>query len=143
MRFSPATFFVICKSRKTHKEVAWKPWAPPVMASTATSGLPVPVPIDGACRVLIGSWVTPPTTGAIEIERGVDKNITINHGCGGGHCGGSCNSDGNSDGNSDCNDGGSSGGDGSDGGGRESDGSVGGGRSSSPSMVAATAAAKT
>ena len=48
MRFSPATFFVICKSRKTHKEVAWKPWAPPVMASTATSGLPVPVPIDGA-----------------------------------------------------------------------------------------------
>jgi hypothetical protein len=25
--------------------------------------------------------VTPPTTGAIEIERGGDENITINHGC--------------------------------------------------------------
>ena len=32
-------------------------------------------------RGLIGSWVTPPTTGAIEIERGGDENITINHGC--------------------------------------------------------------
>ena len=29
--------------------------------------LPVPVPIDGA---VIGSWVTPPTTGAIKIKRG-------------------------------------------------------------------------
>ena len=32
-------------------------------------------------RGLIGSWVMPPTTGAIEIERGGDENITINHGC--------------------------------------------------------------
>jgi hypothetical protein len=32
-------------------------------------------------RALIGSWVTPPTTGAIEIERWWgDENITINHG---------------------------------------------------------------
>ena len=30
-------------------------------------------------HALIGSWVTPPTTGAIEIEQGGDKNITINH----------------------------------------------------------------
>ena len=29
---------------------------------------------------MIGSWVTPPTTGAIEIERGGDENTTINHG---------------------------------------------------------------
>jgi len=27
-----------------------------------------------------GSWVMLPTTGAIKIERGGDKNITINHG---------------------------------------------------------------
>jgi len=33
---------------------------------------------------LIGSWVTPPTTGVIEIEQGGDENITINHRCGGG-----------------------------------------------------------
>jgi len=32
-------------------------------------------------RALIGSWVMPPTTSAIEIERGGDENITINHGC--------------------------------------------------------------
>ena len=38
-------------------------------------------------RALIGLWVTPPTTGSIEIERGGDENITINHGCGGGDCG--------------------------------------------------------
>jgi len=56
---------------------------------------------------LIGSWVTPPTTGAIEIERGGDENITINHGSGGKDCGGSGNSDDNSDG-----DGGGVGGDG-------------------------------
>jgi hypothetical protein len=31
-------------------------------------------------RDLIGSWVTPPTTGAIEIEQGGDENKTINHG---------------------------------------------------------------
>ena len=37
---------------------------------------------------LIGSWVTLPMTGVIEIERGGDENITINHGCGGGDCGG-------------------------------------------------------
>jgi hypothetical protein len=69
-------------------------------------------------RALIGSWVTPPTTGAIEIERGGDKNITINHGCGGGDCGCSCNSDGSSDADGGGGDGGS-GGDGGDGGGRE------------------------
>ena len=96
-------------------------------------------------RMLIGSWVTPPTTGAIEIERGGDKNITINHGCSGKDCGGNGNSDDNSDG-----DGGSIGGDGrndegdgGDGGGRESDDGIGGGRSLSPSTAAATGAAKT
>jgi len=67
-------------------------------------------------RALIRSWVTPPTTGVIEIERGGDENITINHGCGGGNCGGSSNSSSND------------GGDGGDGGGRESDGGVGCGR---------------
>ncbi len=36
---------------------------------------------------LIGSWVTPPTTGTIEIERGGDKNITTNHGCRQGEAG--------------------------------------------------------
>ena len=64
-------------------------------------------------RALIGSWVTPPTTGVIEIERGGDENITINHGCGGGDCCGGSNSGGH---------------DGGDGGGRESDGGVGCGR---------------
>ena len=44
-------------------------------------------------HALIGSLVTPPTTGAIKIERGGDENITINHGCGGGNCGGGGNSD--------------------------------------------------
>jgi hypothetical protein len=67
-------------------------------------------------RALIGSWVTPATTGVIEIERGGDENITINHSCGGGNCGGSSNSGGND------------GSDGGDGGGRESDGGVGCGR---------------
>ena len=82
-------------------------------------------------RTLIGSWVTPPATGTIKIERGGDKNITINHGCcGGGDCGGGGNS-GSDDGS-----------DGSDGGGIESDGGVGCGRSSSPSTAAATGAAK-
>ena len=38
-------------------------------------------------RALIGSWVTPPTTSAIEIERGGDENITINHGCRQGEAG--------------------------------------------------------
>ncbi len=47
---------------------------------------------------LIGSWVTQPMAGTIEIEIGGDENITINHGCGGGNCGGSGNSDGKSDG---------------------------------------------
>ena len=75
-------------------------------------------------RALTGSWVTPPTTGAIKIERGGDKKITINHGCGGSDCGCSCNSDGNSNGNSygDGNGGGGDGGSGGgsgDGGGRE------------------------
>jgi hypothetical protein len=64
---------------------------------------------------------------------GGDKNITINHGCGGGDCGGSGNSDGNSDGNSGGGSGGGGGGggggDGGDGGGsRESDGGIGSGR---------------
>jgi hypothetical protein len=68
-------------------------------------------------RALIGSWVTPPTTGIIEIERGGDENITINHGCGGS------NSGGDDDGGK-----GSDSGDGGDGGGRESDGGVGCGR---------------
>jgi hypothetical protein len=66
-------------------------------------------------------------TGAIEIKRGGDENITINHGYGGGNCGG----------------GGNSGDDGSIGGGRESNGGVGCGRSSSPLTAAATGAAKT
>jgi len=61
----------------------------------------------------------PPTTSVIKIEQGGDKNITINHGCGGGDCGGSGNSGGNNGGD---------GGDGSNGGGRESDGGVGCGR---------------
>ena len=68
---------------------------------------------------LIGSWVTPPTTGIIEIERGGDENITINHGCGGSNCGGGSNSGG---------DDGGDGGDGGNGGGRECDGGVGCGR---------------
>jgi hypothetical protein len=38
-------------------------------------------------RALIGLWVTPSTTGSIEIERGGDKNIAIKHGCGDGDCG--------------------------------------------------------
>ena len=63
-------------------------------------------------RALIGSWVTPPTTGVIGIERGGDENITINHGCDGGNCGGGSNSGGN----------------GGNGGGRESDSGVGCGR---------------
>ena len=83
-------------------------------------------------RALIGSWVTPPTTRAIEIKWGGDGNITINHGCSYGDCGGSCNSDGNSNddggGGNGCGCGGGSGGDGGDGGGRESVGGVGDGR---------------
>jgi hypothetical protein len=71
--------------------------------------------------------VTPSTTGAIKIEQGGGKNITINHGCGGGDCG----------------DGGNDGGNGGNVGGRESDGGVGCGRSLSPSMAAVTGAAKT
>ena len=75
--------------------------------------------------------MTPPGTGAIEIKQGGDKNLTINHGCGGGNCGGGGNR------------GGDDGGDGSDGGGIESDDGVGCGSSSSPSTAAATGAAKT
>ena len=70
-------------------------------------------------RTLIGSWVTSSTIGVIEIERGGDKNITINHGCGGGDFGGGSNSGGDNGG-----DGGNNGG----GGGRENDGGVGCGR---------------
>ena len=47
---------------------------------------------------MIGSWEMPPSIGSIEIERGGEKNITINHGCGGGDCSGGGNSDSNSDG---------------------------------------------
>ena len=82
-------------------------------------------------RALIRSWETLPATGAIEIERVGDENITINHGCSGGDCGGGGNS------------GGDDGGNGSDGGGIESDSGIGCGRSSSLSMTAATGAAKT
>ena len=63
--------------------------------------------------------MTPPTTGIIEIERGGDENITINHGCGGGDCDGSSSSGGGDGGD---------GGDGGNGGGRESNGGVGCGR---------------
>ena len=59
-------------------------------------------------RALIGSWVMPTSNGSIEIERGGEKNITINHGCGGGDFGSGGNSDSNSDGNG----GGDGGGDG-------------------------------
>jgi len=79
-------------------------------------------------RALIGSWVTPPTTGVIEIERGGDENITINHSCGGGNCGGGSNSggdDGGDDGGDGGVGGGGGGGDGGNGGSRESDGGVG------------------
>jgi len=38
-------------------------------------------------HALIGSWVTPPATGAIEIEQGGDESITINHGCRQGEAG--------------------------------------------------------
>ena len=38
-------------------------------------------------RALIGSWVTLPTTSAIEIEQGGDENITINRGCRQGEAG--------------------------------------------------------
>ena len=43
----------------------------------------------------------PPSNGSIKIERGGEKNRTINHGCGGGDCG----SGGDSYSNSDCDDG--------------------------------------
>ena len=43
----------------------------------------------------------PPLNGSIEIKQGGEKNITINHGCGGGDCGGGGNSDSNSDGDGD------------------------------------------
>ena len=38
-------------------------------------------------HALIRLWVTPSTTGSIEIEWGGDENITIKHGCGGCDCG--------------------------------------------------------
>ncbi len=71
-------------------------------------------------RALIGSWVTPPSTGVIEIERGGDENITIkNHSCGGGNCGGGSNNGGDDSGDGGDDGDGSSGGDGGNGGGRE------------------------
>jgi len=42
----------------------------------------------------------PPLNGSIKIERGGEKNITINHGCGGSNCGSGGISDTNSDGDS-------------------------------------------
>ncbi len=57
----------------------------------------------------------PTSNGSIEIERGGEKNITINHGCGGGDFGSVGNSDSNSDGDG-----------GGDGEGIESDGGSGG-----------------
>ena len=72
-------------------------------------------------RALIGSWVTPPTTGVIKIKQGGDENITIKHGCGGGDCGGGSNSGGDNSG--DGGDGGD-GSDGGDGGGRDSNGGI-------------------
>ena len=68
-----------------------------------------------------------PTTGVIEIERGGDKNITMNHGCGGGDCGGCSNSGGNGGdgGNGGASGDSSNGSDASNGGGRESAGGVG------------------
>ena len=97
-------------------------------------------------RALIGSWVTPPTTGVIEIERGGDENITINHGCGGGNCGGGSNSGNGGDGGD-----GGNGRDGGNGGGRESndgvgcgraadDGGYGGGKSDNVTTVTVTVA---
>ena len=73
-------------------------------------------------RVLIWSWVMPPTTGVIKIKRESAENITINHGCGGGNCGGASNSSG--DDGSDSGDSGNGG----IGGGRESKGGIGCGR---------------
>ena len=91
--------------------------------------------VEAACacsnqrRALIGSWVTPPTTGIIKIEQGGDKNITINHGCSGGDCGGGSNSGSDDGGNgNDC-------GDGGNGGGRESE-------TMKTAMAAVTAEAK-
>ena len=69
-----------------------------------------------------------PTAWSKVLGGGADKNITINHGCGGGNCGGSGNSDGNSDGDGGGDGGGSSSGGSGDGGGKDSDGGVGGGR---------------
>ena len=58
-----------------------------------------------------------PTAWSKCLGGGGDKNITINHGCGGGDCGGSGNSDGNSDGDVGSGNGGGSCGGGGDGGG--------------------------
>jgi hypothetical protein len=49
-------------------------------------------------RALIKSWEMPPLIGSIEIKRGGEKNITINHGCSGSNCGSGGNSDSTSDG---------------------------------------------
>jgi hypothetical protein len=69
---SPATFFAKCKSITLTRVRA----------------------CSNRRRALIGSWVTPPTTGSIEIEWGGEENITINHGCGGGGGGGGGESNG-------------------------------------------------
>jgi hypothetical protein len=45
----------------------------------------------------------PPLIRSIEIKRGGEKNMTINHGCGGGDCGGGVNSDSDGDGGGDGN----------------------------------------
>jgi hypothetical protein len=44
----PSNILRKMQKQKNSQGSPWKPWAPPVMASTATSGLPAPVPIDGA-----------------------------------------------------------------------------------------------
>jgi hypothetical protein len=62
-----------------------------------------------------------PTAWSKFLGGGDDKNITTNHGCGGGDCGGCGNSDGDG---GDGSGGGGGGGSGSDGRGRESDGGV-------------------
>ena len=46
-----------------------------------------PRPFQSTSRVDRVMWVTPPTTGSIEIKQGGDENITINHGCSGSDCG--------------------------------------------------------
>ncbi len=66
------------QNKKTHTEVTRKPWVPPVIASTVYRCLWPSGAGYNLWRALIGSWVMPPSNGSIEIERGGEKNITIN-----------------------------------------------------------------